>query len=191
MIGFVKWYSYEKDFGFIFGEDGHEYFFRKTTSLDIQGKIVNFYHSGHSRGLRARKVSNIHNPDPEQIQKLKTLWKDFHKVEKQPMAKKDNLLSAAIVSLCLTMFMTAGFFYILAGFFDIDRETNIVLLFVFPAITFSVLTIFLNKIFRNMKLGSDTDVVTNDEWLNDFWEDTLRHNPSYSHDPRNIWHLSD
>ncbi|EMU1389236.1 cold shock domain-containing protein, partial [Neisseria gonorrhoeae] len=26
MIGFVKWYSYEKDFGFIFGEDGHEYF---------------------------------------------------------------------------------------------------------------------------------------------------------------------
>ncbi|ENW4701716.1 cold shock domain-containing protein, partial [Neisseria gonorrhoeae] len=25
MIGFVKWYSYEKDFGFIFGEDGHEY----------------------------------------------------------------------------------------------------------------------------------------------------------------------
>ncbi|HFA8748825.1 TPA: cold shock domain-containing protein, partial [Neisseria gonorrhoeae] len=24
MIGFVKWYSYEKDFGFIFGEDGHE-----------------------------------------------------------------------------------------------------------------------------------------------------------------------
>ncbi|ENS7032421.1 cold shock domain-containing protein, partial [Neisseria gonorrhoeae] len=29
MIGFVKWYSYEKDFGFIFGEDGHEYFFRK------------------------------------------------------------------------------------------------------------------------------------------------------------------
>lgn len=189
MIGFVKWYSYEKNFGFIFGEDGHEYFFRHATGSDIQGKIVNFEPFEHSRGLRARKVGDIHNPDPERIHKLKTLWKDFQKVEKHPMAKKDKLPEAAIVSLCLTMFMTAGFFYILNGFFD--RTTNIVLLFVFPAITFSVLTIFLNKIFRNMKLRSDTDVVTNDEWLNDFWEDTLRHNPSYSHDPRNIWHLSD
>ncbi|OFM31028.1 cold shock domain-containing protein [Neisseria sp. HMSC068C04] len=191
MIGFVKWYSYEKDFGFIFGEDGHEYFFRKTTGSDIQGKIVNFEPFEHSRGLRARKVSEIHNPDPEQIQKMQTLWKDFQKVEKQSMAKKDNLLSAAIVSLCLTIFMTAGFFYILAGFFDIDRETNIVLLFVFPAITFSVLTIFLNKIFRNMKLEADADVVSDDDWLNDFWEDRRRRNPSYSHNPRNIWHLSD
>lgn len=191
MIGFVKWYSYEKDFGFIFGEDGHEYFFRQTTGSDIQGKIVNFEPFEHSRGLRARKVSDIHNPDPDQIQKLKTSWEDSQKVGKQPMAKNDKLLSAALVSLCLTMFMTAGFFYILAGFFDIDRETNIVLLFVFPAITFSVLTIFLNKIFRNMKLESDTDVVTNDDWLKDFWEDTLRHNPSYSHHPSNIWHLSE
>ncbi len=190
MIGFVKWYSYEKDFGFIFGEDGHEYFFRKTTGSDIQGKIVNFEPFEHSRGLRARKVSDIHNPDPEQIQKLQTLWKDFQKVGKQPMAKNDKLLSAAIVSFCLTMFITMGFFYILAGFFDIDRATNIVLLFVFPAITFSVLTFFLNKMFRNMKLEYDADV-SDDDWLNDFWEETRRYSPSYSHDPRNIWHLSD
>ncbi|ENX1847992.1 TPA: cold shock domain-containing protein, partial [Neisseria gonorrhoeae] len=156
MIGFVKWYSYEKDFGFIFGEDGHEYFFRKSAGSDIPGQIVNFEPFEHSRGLRARKVSNIHNPDPQQIQKLKTLCKDFQKVEKQPMSKKYNLLSAAILSLCLTMFITLGFFYILAGFFDTDRETNIVLLFVFPAVTFSVLTFFLNRIFRNMKPGSDT-----------------------------------
>lgn len=191
MIGFVKWYSYEKDFGFIFGEDGHEYFFRQTTGSDIQGKIVNFEPFEHSRGLRARKVSDIQNPDPEQIQKLKTLWKDFQKVEKQPMTKIDKLLSAAIVSLCLTMFITMGFFYILAGSFDIDRATNIVLLFVFPAITFSVLTIFLNKIFRNMKLESDADVVSDDDWLNELWEERRRRNPSYSHNPRNIWHLSD
>ncbi|HEZ2379009.1 TPA: cold shock domain-containing protein [Neisseria meningitidis] len=191
MIGFVKWYSYEKDFGFIFGEDGHEYFFRKSASSDIPGQIVNFEPFEHSRGLRARKVSNIHNPDPQQIQKLKTLCKDFQKVEKQPMSKKDNLLSAAILSLCLTMFITLGFFYILAGFFDTDRETNIVLLFVFPAITFSVLTIFLNKIFRNMKLEADADVVSDDDWLNDFWEDRRRHCPSYSHHPSNIWHLSE
>lgn len=124
MIGFVKWYSYEKDFGFIFGEDGHEYFFRKSTGSDIPGQIVNFEPFEHSRGLRARKVSDIHNPDPQQFQKLKTLCKDFQKVEKQPMSKKDNLLSAAILSLCLTMFITLGFFYILAGFFDTDRETR-------------------------------------------------------------------
>lgn len=191
MIGFVKWYSYKKDFGFIFGEDGHEYFFRQTTGSDIQGKIVNFEPFEHSRGLRARKVGNIHNPDPEQIQKLKTLWEDTQKVGKKPMTKKDNLLSAAIVSFCLTMFITMGFFYILAGFFDIDRATNIVLLFVFPAITFSVLTFFLNKIFRNMKLEYDADVVSDDDWLNDSWEETRRYSPSYSHDPRNIWHLSD
>ncbi len=190
MIGFVKWYSYEKDFGFIFGEDGHEYFFRQTTGSDIQGKIVNFEPFEHSRGLRARKVSDIHNPDPEQIQKLKNLWKDFHKVEKQPMAKKDNLLSAAIVSLCLTMFMTAGFFYILAGFFDIDRETNIALLFVFPAITFSVLTIFLNKIFRNMKLESDADVVSDNEQLFDSSGDEVIYNPAYSNLSCNVFHQS-
>ncbi|EMR8413812.1 cold shock domain-containing protein, partial [Neisseria gonorrhoeae] len=181
MIGFVKWYSYEKDFGFIFGEDGHEYFFRKSAGSDIPGQIVNFEPFEHSRGLRARKVSNIHNPDPQQIQKLKTLCKDFQKVEKQPMSKKYNLLSAAILSLCLTMFITLGFFYILAGFFDTDRETNIVLLFVFPAVTFSVLTFFLNRIFRNMKPGSDTDVATNDDWLKDFWsEDSLIYDPAYS-----------
>ncbi|ENY1371432.1 cold shock domain-containing protein, partial [Neisseria gonorrhoeae] len=187
----VKWYSYEKDFGFIFGEDGHEYFFRKSAGSDIPGQIVNFEPFEHSRGLRARKVGNIHNPDPQQIQKLKTLCKDFQKVEKQPMSKKYNLLSAAILSLCLTMFITLGFFYILAGFFDTDRETNIVLLFVFPAVTFSVLTFFLNKLFRNMKPGSDADVVTNNDWLNDFWEDRRRHCPSYSHHPSNIWHLSE
>ncbi|ENZ7092037.1 cold shock domain-containing protein [Neisseria gonorrhoeae] len=192
MIGFVKWYSYEKDFGFIFGEDGHEYFFCKSAGSDIPGQIVNFEPFEHSRGLRARKVSNIHNPDPQQIQKLKTLCKDFQKVEKQPMSKKYNLLSAAILSLCLTMFITLGFFYILAGFFDTDRETNIVLLFVFPAVTFSVLTFFLNRIFRNMKPGSDTDVATNDDWLKDFWsEDSLIYDPAYSNLNCNIFHRSD
>ncbi len=192
MIGFVKWYSYEKDFGFIFGEDGHEYFFRKSAGSDIPGQIVDFEPFEHSRGLRARKVSNIHNPDPQQIQKLKTLCKDFQKVEKQPMSKKYNLLSAAILSLCLTMFITLGFFYILAGFFDTDRETNIVLLFVFPAVTFSVLTFFLNRIFRNMKPGSDTDVATNDDWLKDFWsEDSLIYDPAYSNLNCNIFHRSD
>ncbi|EOF8841637.1 cold shock domain-containing protein [Neisseria gonorrhoeae] len=192
MIGFVKWYSYEKDFGFIFGEDGLEYFFRKSAGSDIPGQIVNFEPFEHSRGLRARKVSNIHNPDPQQIQKLKTLCKDFQKVEKQPMSKKYNLLSAAILSLCLTMFITLGFFYILAGFFDTDRETNIVLLFVFPAVTFSVLTFFLNRIFRNMKPGSDTDVATNDDWLKDFWsEDSLIYDPAYSNLNCNIFHRSD
>ncbi|EMT3843380.1 cold shock domain-containing protein [Neisseria gonorrhoeae] len=192
MIGFVKWYSYEKDFGFIFGEDGHEYFFRKSAGSVIPGQIVNFEPFEHSRGLRARKVSNIHNPDPQQIQKLKTLCKDFQKVEKQPMSKKYNLLSAAILSLCLTMFITLGFFYILAGFFDTDRETNIVLLFVFPAVTFSVLTFFLNRIFRNMKPGSDTDVATNDDWLKDFWsEDSLIYDPAYSNLNCNIFHRSD
>lgn len=190
MIGFVKWYSYEKDFGFIFGEDGHEYFFRQTTGSDIPGKIVNFEPFEHSRGLRARKVRDIHNPDPEQIQKLKTLWKDFQKAEKQPMAKNDKLLSAAVVSLCLTMFITAGFFYILAGLFDIDRATNIVLLFVFPAITFSVLTIFLNKIFRNMKLESDADVVSNDERLIDSSGDEVFYNPAYSNLSCNVFHRS-
>ena len=187
MIGFVKWYSYEKDFGFIFGEDGHEYFFRKSAGSDIPGQIVNFKPFEHSRGLRARKVSDIHNPDPQQIQKLKTLCKDFQKVEKQPMSKKDNFLSAAILSLCLTMFITLGFFYILAGFFDTDRETNIVLLFVFPAVTFSVLTFFLNQIFRNMKLGSDADVVTNNDWLS---EDSLIYDPAYSNLNCNIFHRS-
>lgn len=190
MIGFVKWYSYEKDFGFIFGEDGHEYFFRKSAGSDIPGQIVNFEPFEHSRGLRARKVSNIHNPDPQQIQKLKTLCKDFQKVEKQPMSKKDNLLSAAILSLCLTMFITLGFFYILAGFFDTDRETNIVLLFVFPAVTFSVLTFFLNKIFRNMKLGSDADVVTNNDWLSEDSLDSLIYDPAYSNLSCNIFHRS-
>ncbi|MCZ2421575.1 cold shock domain-containing protein [Neisseria meningitidis] len=190
MIGFVKWYSYEKDFGFIFGEDGHEYFFRKSAGSDIPGQIVNFEPFEHSRGLRARKVSDIHNPDPQQFQKLKTLCKDFQKVEKQPMSKKDNLLSAAILSLCLTMFITLGFFYILAGFFDTDRETNIVLLFVFPAVTFSVLTFFLNKIFRNMKLGSDTDVVTNDEWLSEDSLNPFIYDPAYSNLSCNIFHRS-
>ncbi|HEZ3378693.1 TPA: cold shock domain-containing protein [Neisseria meningitidis] len=190
MIGFVKWYSYEKDFGFIFGEDGHEYFFRKSTGSDIPGQIVNFEPFEHSRGLRARKVSDIHNPDPQQFQKLKTLCKDFQKVEKQPMSKKDNLLSAAILSLCLTMFITLGFFYILAGFFDTDRETNIVLLFVFPAVTFSVLTFFLNKIFRNMKLGSDADVVTNNDWLSEDSLDSLIYDPAYSNLSCNIFHRS-
>ena len=189
MIGFVKWYSYEKDFGFIFGED--EYFFRKSAGSDIPGQIVNFEPFEHSRGLRARKVSDIHNPDPQQIQKLKTLCKDFQKVEKQPMSKKDNLLSAAILSLCLTMFITLGFFYILAGLFDTDRETNLVLLFVFPAVTFSVLTFFLNKIFRNMKLGSDADVVANNDWLNNFWpDDSLVYDPAYSNLNCNIFHRS-
>lgn len=190
MIGFVKWYSYEKDFGFIFGEDGHEYFFRKSAGSDIPGQIVNFEPFEHSRGLRARKVSDIHNPDPQQFQKLKTLCKDFQKVEKQPMSKKDNLLSAAILSLCLTMFITLGFFYILAGFFDTDRETNIVLLFVFPAVTFSVLTFFLNKIFRNMKLGSDADVVTNNDWLSEDSLDSLIYDPAYSNLSCNIFHRS-
>lgn len=190
MIGFVKWYSYEKDFGFIFGEDGHEYFFRKSTGSDIPGQIVNFEPFEHSRGLRARKVSDIHNPDPQQFQKLKTLCKDFQKVEKQPMSKKDNLLSAAILSLCLTMFITLGFFYILAGFFDTDRETNIVLLFVFPAVTFSVLTFFLNKIFRNMKLGSDADVVTNNDWLSEDSLNPFIYDPAYSNLSCNIFHQS-
>ncbi|ARB69807.1 TPA: cold shock domain-containing protein [Neisseria meningitidis] len=190
MIGFVKWYSYEKDFGFIFGEDGHEYFFRKSTGSDIPGQIVNFEPFEHSRGLRARKVSDIHNPDPQQFQKLKTLCKDFQKVEKQPMSKKDNLLSAAILSLCLTMFITLGFFYILAGFFDTDRETNIVLLFVFPAVTFSVLTFFLNKIFRNMKLGSDADVVTNNDWLSEDSLNPFIYDPAYSNLSCNIFHRS-
>ncbi|HGO8178418.1 TPA: cold shock domain-containing protein [Neisseria meningitidis] len=190
MIGFVKWYSYEKDFGFIFGEDGHEYFFRKSTGSDIPGQIVNFEPFEHSRGLRARKVSDIHNPDPQQFQKLKTLCKDFQKVEKQPMSKKDNLLSAAILSLCLTMFITLGFFYILVGFFDTDRETNIVLLFVFPAVTFSVLTFFLNKIFRNMKLGSDADVVTNNDWLSEDSLNPFIYDPAYSNLSCNIFHRS-
>lgn len=190
MIGFVKWYSYEKDFGFIFGEDGHEYFFRKSTGSDIPGQIVNFEPFEHSRGLRARKVSDIHNPDPQQFQKLKTLCKDFQKVEKQPMSKKDNLLSAAILSLCLTMFITLGFFYILAGFFDTDRETNIVLLFIFPAVTFSVLTFFLNKIFRNMKLGSDADVVTNNDWLSEDSLNPFIYDPAYSNLSCNIFHRS-
>lgn len=190
MIGFVKWYSYEKDFGFIFGEDGHEYFFRKSTGSDIPGQIANFEPFEHSRGLRARKVSDIHNPDPQQFQKLKTLCKDFQKVEKQPMSKKDNLLSAAILSLCLTMFITLGFFYILAGFFDTDRETNIVLLFVFPAVTFSVLTFFLNKIFRNMKLGSDADVVTNNDWLSEDSLNPFIYDPAYSNLSCNIFHRS-
>ncbi|WP_127408084.1 cold shock domain-containing protein [Neisseria meningitidis] len=190
MIGFVKWYSYEKDFGFIFGEDGHEYFFRKSTGSDIPGQIVNFEPFEHSRGLRARKVSDIHNPDPQQFQKLKTLCKDFQKVEKQPMSKKDNLLSAAILSLCLTMFITLGFFYILAGFFDTDRETNIVLLFVFPAVTFSVLTFFLNKIFKNMKLGSDADVVTNNDWLSEDSLNPFIYDPAYSNLSCNIFHRS-
>ncbi|HEZ2139091.1 TPA: cold shock domain-containing protein [Neisseria meningitidis] len=190
MIGFVKWYSYEKDFGFIFGEDGHEYFFRKSTGSDIPGQIVNFEPFEHSRGLRARKVSDIHNPDPQQFQKLKTLCKDFQKVEKQPMSKKDNLLSAAILSLCLTIFITLGFFYILAGFFDTDRETNIVLLFVFPAVTFSVLTFFLNKIFRNMKLGSDADVVTNNDWLSEDSLNPFIYDPAYSNLSCNIFHRS-
>ncbi|HGH6179739.1 TPA: cold shock domain-containing protein [Neisseria meningitidis] len=190
MIEFVKWYSYEKDFGFIFGEDGHEYFFRKSTGSDIPGQIVNFEPFEHSRGLRARKVSDIHNPDPQQFQKLKTLCKDFQKVEKQPMSKKDNLLSAAILSLCLTMFITLGFFYILAGFFDTDRETNIVLLFVFPAVTFSVLTFFLNKIFRNMKLGSDADVVTNNDWLSEDSLNPFIYDPAYSNLSCNIFHRS-
>lgn len=188
MIGFVKWYSYEKDFGFIFGEDGHEYFFRQATGSDIQGKIVNFEPFEHSRGLRARKVVDIHNPDPERIHRLKTLWKNFQKVEKHPMAKKDKLPEAAIVSLCLTMFMTTGFFYILNGFFD--RTINIVLLFVFPAITFSVLTIFLNKIFRNMKLESDADVVSNDERLIDSSGDEVVYNPAYSNLSCNVFHRS-
>lgn len=188
MIGFVKWYSYEKDFGFIFGEDGHEYFFRQATGSDIQGKIVNFEPFEHSRGLRARKVGDIHNPDPERIHRLKTLWKNFQKVEKHPMAKKDKLPEAAIVSLCLTMFMTAGFFYILNGFFD--RTINIVLLFVFPAITFSVLTIFLNRIFRNMRLESDADVVSNDERLIDSSGDEVVYNPAYSNLSCNVFHRS-
>ena len=119
---------------------------------------------------------------------MKTLWKNFQKVEKHPMAKKDKLPEAAIVSLCLTMFMTAGFFYILNGFFD--RTINIVLLFVFPAITFSVLTIFLNRIFRNMKLESDADVVSNDERLIDSSGDEVVYNPAYSNLSCNVFHRS-
>ncbi|MCG8960841.1 cold shock domain-containing protein [Neisseria meningitidis] len=133
MIGFVKWYSYEKDFGFIFGEDGHEYFFRKSAGSDIPGQIVNFEPFEHSRGLRARKVSNIHNPDPQQIQKLKTLCKDFQKVEKQPMSKKDNLL---------------------------------------------------------MKLGSDADVVTNNDWLSEDSLNPFIYDPAYSNLSCNIFHRS-
>ncbi|HFC3853811.1 TPA: cold shock domain-containing protein [Neisseria gonorrhoeae] len=117
MIGFVKWYSYEKDFGFIFGEDGHEYFFRKSAGSDIPGQIVNFEPFEHSRGLRARKVSNIHNPDPQQIQKLKTLCKDFQKVEKQPMSKKYNLLFGSYIIAVFDYVHNTGLFLHLSRLF--------------------------------------------------------------------------
>jgi len=63
MKGTVKFFNHSKEFGFITGEDGKDYFVHKTglesdVTID-EGDLVTFETERGDRGLKAVKVSKV------------------------------------------------------------------------------------------------------------------------------------
>ena len=61
MKGKVKWFDRNRNFGFLVGEDGQEYFYGmnniKGTDLPLDnGDIVEFIPSRNKKGLKAKEV---------------------------------------------------------------------------------------------------------------------------------------
>lgn len=59
MKGFVKWYDYNKGFGFIVGADSHDYYFRGDGRAISSGDLVTFMPSSDENGRRAREIVQV------------------------------------------------------------------------------------------------------------------------------------
>ena len=73
MTGIVKWFSSEKKFGFIIGDDGREFFIHQDDILEdpkvlLDGQHVEFKDEQGSRGFKAKSVKVV--PEKEKDDEL-------------------------------------------------------------------------------------------------------------------------
>ena len=73
MEGVIKFYNHEKNFGFITGDDGKDYFFHssgvETGNTTKEGDKVSFEVVQGDRGPKAEKIKNVTGTSEKSVEK--------------------------------------------------------------------------------------------------------------------------
>lgn len=109
MIGVVKWYSHEKGFGFIMGQDGRKYYFRGDGRPVGSGDIATFLPCEDNRGWRAREIVLVADyTDIERLEKYQ-LNRVKPTVKVPARYRTRNMVLIAVFSAILLAFAIAAF----------------------------------------------------------------------------------